>query len=208
MWQAWLANLARSLERRLHFWTSELEETWAAWHDATACMHNAGQDAMGVWREIAEVLESACQHFETQEGERLVKKPELQSALVAFAARSLEVELVNSLGLSGLHDGDASNPQYQFCVESRLNMLTAVLDLLSHLGALDRVGEELLSTSSTPKQESAVAMPTPTSRAAVQMAHRLEVLPLARPSLEVTSEGLEACEESCLKMVLFVTLDP
>ena len=184
--QAWLASLAKSLERRLRFWTSELEETWAAWHDATARMHNAGQDAMGAWREIAEVLECACQHFE-RDGE-LMKKPELQTALVTFAARSLEVELVNSLGLSGLH-GEVymSNANRdQFCVESRLNMLTAVLDLLSHLGALHRVGEEILSSSSAPapQQESAAVMPTPTSRAAARMASKLEALQLARPSLK------------------------
>ncbi|CAE7248825.1 unnamed protein product [Symbiodinium natans] len=199
--QAWLASLAKSLERRLRFWTSELEETWAAWHDATARMHNAGQDAMGAWREIAEVLECACQHFE-RDGE-LMKKPELQTALVTFAARSLEVELVNSLGLSGLH-GEVymSNANRdQFCVESRLNMLTAVLDLLSHLGALHRVGEEILSSSSAPapQQESAAVMPTPTSRAAARMASKLEALQLARPSLKAEGAlptSFEECSES------------
>ena len=162
-------------------------------------MHNAGQDAMGAWRDIAEVLESACQHFEQQDGEQLVKKPELQSALVLFAARSLEVELVNSLGLSGLHDGDMSNPKHdQFCVENRLNMLTAVLDLLSHLRALDRVGEEILSASSaatTRHEGAAVVMPTPTSRAAAQIAQRLEVLPLAQPGFdEADSASTRVCE--------------
>ena len=73
--QAWLVSLLKSLERRLHFWTSELEEIWTLWHDATARMHNAGQDAMAAWREIAEVLESVCQHYETHGHELLIKNP-------------------------------------------------------------------------------------------------------------------------------------
>ncbi|CAE7725798.1 unnamed protein product [Symbiodinium necroappetens] len=196
--EAWLASLLKSLERRLHFWTSELEEIWALWHDATARMHNAGQDAMAAWREIAEVLESVCQHFETHGHELLIKKPELQSALVTFAARSLEVELVNSLGLSGLYGGEVSSAkQDQFCTESRLNMLTAVLDLLSHLGSLDRVGEEILSSSSAtaPQQESPV-MPTPTSRAAVRLASKLELCPLAKSGSEISAKPLRAEEYS------------
>jgi len=195
--EAWLVSLLKSLERRLHFWTSELEEIWTLWHDATARMHNAGQDAMAAWREIAEVLESVCQHFETHGHELLIKKPELQSALVTFAARSLEVELVNSLGLSGLYGGEVSSPkQDQFCTESRLNMLTAVLELLSHLGSLDRVGEEILSSSSAtaPQQESAV-MPTPTSRAAVRLASKLEVCPLAKSGSEISAKSLRGAEE-------------
>ena len=159
-------------------------------------MHNAGQDAMAAWREIAEVLESVCQHFETHGHELLVKKPELQSALVTFAARSLEVELVNSLGLSGLYGGEVSSAkQDQFCTESRLNMLTAVLDLLSHLGSLDRVGEEILSSSSAtaPQQESPV-MPTPTSRAAVRLARKLELCPLAKSGSEISAKPLRAEE--------------
>ena len=50
-------------------------------------------------------------------------------------------------GLSGLRDADDADdgePQLSFCVETRLDMLTSVLELLCHLNVLDRVGEELL----------------------------------------------------------------
>lgn len=144
---AW-ANLPNSLARRLKFWSCELEETWSNWQDATSRMYSAGHDALGAWREIAEVLECACQHFEHLQdgGQKVIAKPELQAALIIFVARSLEVELLNSLGLSGLRDADDADdgePQ-RFCVETRLDMLTSVLELLCHLNVLDRVGEELL----------------------------------------------------------------
>lgn len=145
---AW-ANLPNSLARRLKFWSCELEETWSNWQDATSRMYSAGHDALGAWRDIAEVLECACQHFEHLQdgGQKVIAKPELQAALIIFVARSLEVELLNSLGLSGLRDADADDdgePQLSFCVEMRLDMLTSVLELLCHLNVLDRVGEELL----------------------------------------------------------------
>ncbi|CAL1135475.1 unnamed protein product [Cladocopium goreaui] len=145
---AW-ANLPNSLARRLKFWSCELEETWSNWQDATSRMYSAGHDALGAWRDIAEVLECACQHFEHLQdgGQKVIAKPELQAALIIFVARSLEVELLNSLGLSGLRDADADDdgePQLSFCVETRLDMLTSVLELLCHLNVLDRVGEELL----------------------------------------------------------------
>lgn len=154
---AW-ANLPNSLARRLKFWSCELEETWSNWQDATSRMYSSGHDALCAWREIAEVLEYACQHFEHVQdgGQKWQKanfafaKAELQSALVTFVARSLEVELLNPLGLCGLHgDGYFSRKEEQgFSLETRLDMLTTVLELLDHLHVLDKVGEELLRLGS------------------------------------------------------------
>jgi len=138
---AW-AKLPKSLTRRLKFWSCELEETWNNWQDATSRMYSAGHEALNAWRDIAEVLECACQHFEHLQdgGHKVIAKPELQSALVLFVARGMEVELLNSLGLSGLRETDTEG----FGLETRLDMLTSVLELLCHLNVLDSVGEELL----------------------------------------------------------------
>eukprot|EP00438_Fugacium_kawagutii_P031026 Skav201412 [mRNA] locus=scaffold83:107873:110391:+ [translate_table: standard] len=73
----------------------------------------------------------------------VISKPELQSALIIFVARSLEVELLNSLGLVGLSGLGSELPELS--LETRLDMLTSVLELLSHLDVLDLVGEELLA---------------------------------------------------------------
>ncbi|CAJ1341353.1 unnamed protein product [Effrenium voratum] len=176
-------GLLGSLERRRSFWARELEETWAAWHDATARMHTAGYDALCAWREIAEVLESACQHFERLQdgGQKVIAKPELREALVTFAARSLELELTNSLGLSGLHGGESPGGSDRFALETRLDMLTSVLQLLEHLKVLDRVGEALLR----PGVED---MPLPTSRAAARLAGRTKGQALAQAGLRLKSE--------------------
>lgn len=45
------------------WWTPLPEETWSNWQDATSRMYSAGHDALGAWRDIAEVLECACQHL-------------------------------------------------------------------------------------------------------------------------------------------------
>eukprot|EP00931_Biecheleriopsis_adriatica_P043537 TRINITY_DN24892_c0_g1_i1.p1 TRINITY_DN24892_c0_g1~~TRINITY_DN24892_c0_g1_i1.p1 ORF type:complete len:573 (+),score=141.77 TRINITY_DN24892_c0_g1_i1:35-1720(+) len=225
-----LQRLGDTLDRRLAFWDGELEETWSGWHEATSRMHDAGLETLRAWREVAEVLEAACQYFEQLQdgGEEVVAQPELQSALVTFAARSLEVELINSLGLSGLsasQDGEKQDPADpdRYSLDSRLGMLISVLELLSHLGLLDRVGEEILIASAKPfaleasysgeaREEAAAmeaVMPTPTSRAAASLAkqlgarvpaHRGEVVPSEAAAVDFAAAALVMPPAAALRL--------
>eukprot|EP00930_Biecheleria_cincta_P033405 TRINITY_DN23137_c0_g1_i1.p1 TRINITY_DN23137_c0_g1~~TRINITY_DN23137_c0_g1_i1.p1 ORF type:complete len:631 (-),score=158.91 TRINITY_DN23137_c0_g1_i1:45-1937(-) len=189
----WREQLSAALERRLAFWNGELEETWEAWREATARMHNAGHDAICAWREVAAILETACKHFEEhqEKGRIATLQPELESALVTFAACSLEVELINSLGLSGLSSSQEEQQFDRFSLDMRLEVLVSVLELLYHLGLLHQVGEEILSSSAAEESlantasrhsegpvvtEASVSMSTPTSLAATSMARKLEAL--------------------------------
>lgn len=192
----WREQLGAALERRLAFWNGELEETWEAWREATARMHDAGHDAICAWREVAGILEIACKHFEGRQEKGCIAmlQPELESALVTFAACSLEVELINSLGLSGLSSSQEELHFDRFSLDMRLEVLVSVLELLHHLGLLHQVGEEILSSSAaedtlpnaasrlpegpavTDASVQSPSMSTPTSLAATSMARKLEAL--------------------------------
>ena len=54
----------------------------------------SGHEALSTWRDVTEVLEYACQHFE----EKLLT-PELREALVTFMAHSLEMEVSSGFKL-------------------------------------------------------------------------------------------------------------
>jgi hypothetical protein len=138
-----LCKLQRGLQGQSSFWQMQLEETWEAWHSVTAQMHLTGEDAMSAWKGVIANLE------EVQE---CLQKPDpdeaLTEALAAFAARGLEVELVNSLGLTGL-TADIAGDEYThdvFSQEARLRSLTSVFELLQTTGFLHEVGEALAET--------------------------------------------------------------
>jgi len=100
------AGLRRSLpalQRRLAFWQGQMQETWDAWETATATMHDSGQEAISAWLQLAKAVRwsrelckrafSPSQHCQ---------RSMLLNALAEAAAQSLEVELLEPLGLTGL----------------------------------------------------------------------------------------------------------
>jgi hypothetical protein len=135
-------KLRIALERRTSFWLMELEETWNAWNDVTARMHSLGEEAMVAWQGVVQDLEVVRQCL--QQGS---PKTTLQQPLVGFAAKGLEVELVNSLGLSGLSAdivGEGEKPELgEFSQEKRVRSLTEVLQLLHNADLLHEVGMAL-----------------------------------------------------------------
>lgn len=173
-----LSSLHSALTRRRVFWQGELEETWGGWHTATARMHHAGDIVIDMWKAIAKSLRTGVYAKSLRTG---VQCPPLElpmlRASVVFAALGLEVELVNSLGFSGLVDEGHQG----FSANVRVDLLTSVLDFLQKEGFLHEVGDLLLSRDATvgkagAEQPNAVglSLPTPTVHAAVCLASALE----------------------------------
>jgi len=127
-----LRQLASSLHRRREFWLSQLEETWGDWQQVTARMHNAGDIALEAWASIVAAVE-ACRSLPAI-------CPTMLTSLAVVCARCIEVELLDSVGLSGL--GDNIRPEAS--PDARVGLALLVLELVHESGGLHIVGEELL----------------------------------------------------------------
>jgi len=130
-----LEDLFAVLSRRRAFWNGQLEETWSAWQEATMTMHQSGEEVVETWGGLAILASnpncwwcraSGCSH-----------------ALAVVAARCLEVELLDTLGLSGLCDTSLSTETVLFSTEARLALLVAMLEELRTAEHLHLVGDAL-----------------------------------------------------------------
>lgn len=169
-----LRQFKKALEGRLLFWQTQLEETWVAWHDVTSLMHRTGDEAMAAWKSVVSNLETVRKCLQ-----QTSYKTSLELALAAFAARGLEVELVNSLGLTGLSaDLAAEDGPFlvaEFSPEARVRSLVSVFELLRQAGCLHEVGRLLAEALQDPRDQTGVKemlckcdsiMPTPHADAA------------------------------------------
>jgi len=96
-----------TLRRRRDFWQRQLEETWSAWESATEGMLSLGRDAVAAWVELSDAVRAGRLYCGAGEHpQRRIPRALILNALAEAAAQSLEVELLNSLGLEGL-DGEA-----------------------------------------------------------------------------------------------------
>jgi len=161
-----ICRFQASIVRRRDFWLCELEDLWAAWQSATNQMHNAGDDVVRAWLEVANVIDRCCKYRAW-----LHERPDVTD-LAAVAANCIEVELFENLGLSGLAASangveDSHVPVSpanrsmsscarvtdHFCPTARLKVIKRLLDLLHGQGYLGLVGEALLENRCDKKIE-------------------------------------------------------
>mmetsp|Transcript_116335 Transcript_116335/g.290492 ORF Transcript_116335/g.290492 Transcript_116335/m.290492 type:complete len:497 (+) Transcript_116335:116-1606(+) len=150
-----LRALCAALKRRRDFWHGQMEETFAAWQQATERMHRAGEEALVNWGSVTAAVRAAPHGWQlsgpctgtitagsaaaTRQQQDLPS--EVLQALATASARCLEAELLETLGLSGLCTGAQD---VDFSREARLALLTSMLKCLKAAEALHRVGEALL----------------------------------------------------------------
>jgi len=142
-----------TLRRRQEFWQRQLEETWAAWESATAGMHEFGHHAVAAWIELSDAVRAGRSYCGGRDCAGQVTRTLLLNALAEAAAQSLEVELLNSLGLAGLdceavgaiasaEDEACPSRSASCCLDAeewsamRASLLRSVLQLLDKAGVL------------------------------------------------------------------------
>eukprot|EP00928_Gymnodinium_smaydae_P035171 TRINITY_DN24805_c0_g2_i1.p1 TRINITY_DN24805_c0_g2~~TRINITY_DN24805_c0_g2_i1.p1 ORF type:complete len:631 (-),score=146.74 TRINITY_DN24805_c0_g2_i1:31-1923(-) len=148
-------RLRTSMERRREFWSGQLEETFEMWYASTFAMHGNADSLVQEWRYIISHLMDAM-----QVGQFMVQKKvfdaRLVAAVVAFVARSMDAELVNCLGLSGLGEGCEGSLVGRsrgliytedveiFAEGRRLGAILEAINFLQEASALGAVGTALL----------------------------------------------------------------
>lgn len=131
-------------------------------------MKSAGEDAIVAWDEIAVTVESLSCCRRADSGSL---SSALLRALASAVGQSLEVELFDSLGLSGLGctslsdttvgSASAGRAMKRFAPRARLASLASAMDLLRAAEASHRVGEELLRRALAPSGLLAAVAATP-----------------------------------------------
>jgi len=156
-----LQTLWETLERRRQFWRSQLEEALTAWQEASAAVRRAGAELLAAWPEVAGAAEGLARLAQGDDGP---PRSALLQALAEAVAHCLEVELLDSTGLSGHGSANAAGEATSesglkdteaFSPVARRRLVESICEFLRASESMDRVGQLLLRSSAATAATSA-----------------------------------------------------